>query len=57
VAVPLAWCEVTEKLDPQSFTVHSVPARLLKLKADPWDGFDRVKQKLGGNAERKRKHG
>ena len=46
VATPLAWREVTDKLDPQSFTIRTVPARLAKLKADPWDGFDRSKQSL-----------
>jgi bifunctional non-homologous end joining protein LigD len=57
VAVPVAWREVTEKLNPQGFTVHSVPARLAKLRSDPWAGFDTAKQKLVGHAERKRKHG
>ncbi len=57
VAVPLAWREVTDKLDPQSFTVHTVPARLAKLRADPWDGFARAKQKLSSATKGKRKHG
>lgn len=39
VAVPLAWSEVTPKLDPTALTLLSVPGRLRKLKADPWDGF------------------
>jgi bifunctional non-homologous end joining protein LigD len=57
VAVPVAWREVTETLDPQGFTVPSVPGRLAKLRRDPWAGFDKTKQKLVGSAERKRKHG
>jgi bifunctional non-homologous end joining protein LigD len=57
VAVPVTWREVAEKLDPQGFTVHSVPGRLTKLRSDPWAGFNTTKQKLVGNTERKRKHG
>ena len=39
VATPVAWREVTAKLDPASFTVATVPQRLGRLKADPWAGF------------------
>jgi bifunctional non-homologous end joining protein LigD len=39
VATPLAWREVTPKLDPAAFTLRSIPARLAKLKRDPWEGF------------------
>src|SRR6185312_161803 len=35
VATPLAWDEVTKKLDPSVFTVQSVPERLAKLRSDP----------------------
>ncbi len=46
VATPLAWREVTEKLDPAAHTLRTVPARLAKLKADPWAGFDSLAQTL-----------
>ena len=46
VATPLTWTEVTDTLDPAGFTIDSVPARLAKLKRDPWDGFDQVRQVL-----------
>ena len=39
VAVPVLWREVTPKLDPAALTVLTVPRRLAKLKADPWEGF------------------
>jgi bifunctional non-homologous end joining protein LigD len=39
VATPVAWREVTAKLDPAAFTLLTLPKRLAKLKADPWEGF------------------
>ena len=39
VATPVTWREVTPKLDPAAFTVLTIPKRLAKLKADPWEGF------------------
>ncbi len=39
VATPVTWREVTPKLDPAAFSVLTVPARVAKLRADPWEGF------------------
>ncbi len=39
VATPLAWREVTETLDPATFTLSTVPQRLKKQRTDPWNGF------------------
>ena len=47
VATPLAWREVTAKLDPQAFTLRTVPQRLAKQKAHPWVGFDDLRQGIG----------
>jgi bifunctional non-homologous end joining protein LigD len=46
VATPLAWREVTAKLDPAAHTLLTVPDRLAKLKSDPWEGFDALRQHL-----------
>jgi bifunctional non-homologous end joining protein LigD len=44
VATPLAWGEVTADLDPMKFSIATVPARLKRQKADPWDGFNALDQ-------------
>lgn len=46
VATPLAWREVTTRLDPRAFTLASVPQRLRRRKADPWEGFGALDQIL-----------
>jgi bifunctional non-homologous end joining protein LigD len=46
VAVPVSWREVTSKLDPSAFTADAVIARLKKLRADPWDGFFDMRQRI-----------
>lgn len=40
VSTPLFWKEVVPGLDPLSFTLKTVPARLKKLKKDPFEGVD-----------------
>jgi bifunctional non-homologous end joining protein LigD len=46
VSVPLAWEELTPKLDPQRWTVKTVPGRLRKMKSDPWQDYWRSRQRL-----------
>ena len=38
VSMPVTWAQVKKGLDPQAFTVRTVPAMLKKTKA--WDGYD-----------------
>ena len=37
---------MTAKLDPQAFTVKTIPQRLARQKRDPWEGFGTMKQAL-----------
>ncbi|HEX4129755.1 MAG TPA: DNA ligase D [Pirellulales bacterium] len=46
VSTPLDWKELTANLKPAEFTVRTVPARLAKLRRDPWAGIDKVRQSL-----------
>jgi len=46
VATPLAWEEVTRRLDPGSFTLRTVPDRLARQRSDPWQGFAERRQRL-----------
>ena len=38
VAMPVAWSEVTARLDPQKFTIQTAPSR---MDRDVWPGFDK----------------
>jgi bifunctional non-homologous end joining protein LigD len=46
VATPLSWAEVTAKLDPQSFTISTVPRRLAAQKKNPWADFEASRMAL-----------
>lgn len=45
VAVPVEWDEVTDGLDPKTFTIDSVPKRLAE-RGDPWAGIGDIRQSL-----------
>ena len=51
VAMPLAWDDVTTKLDPTAFTLRNTPQRLARQKRDPWAGFETARQPLPALAE------
>jgi len=46
VATPISWEELSSNLDPASFNLHTVPARLARLGKDPWSDIGKVRQRL-----------
>jgi bifunctional non-homologous end joining protein LigD len=46
VAVPLAWRELGSRLRPAALTVRTVPERLARLRADPWERVPVVRQSI-----------
>lgn len=46
VSTPITWEELKKGVNPHDFTILSVPARLKKLKRDPWEGFFATKQAI-----------
>ena len=50
VSTPIAWDELTAALDPKSFDVTSIPARLRALKRDTWAGYFRTRQTITASA-------
>ncbi|HEY8163967.1 MAG TPA: non-homologous end-joining DNA ligase [Gemmatimonadaceae bacterium] len=46
VSVPITWNELRLSLDPESFTIKTVPARLKRMRADPWKSYWSARQRL-----------
>lgn len=46
VATPVTWDELYAGLDPQAFTVQTVPSRLDGLSEDPWAGLRASRQSI-----------
>jgi bifunctional non-homologous end joining protein LigD len=46
VSTPISWRELRATLDPQAFTITTVPRRLSRLSTDPWQGYWSCRQKL-----------
>jgi bifunctional non-homologous end joining protein LigD len=46
VSVPMAWDELTTRLRPNQWTIRNVPARLARLRSDPWEDYWRSRQRL-----------
>jgi bifunctional non-homologous end joining protein LigD len=46
VSVPVAWSELTPRLQPRSFTMVTLPVRLARLRRDPWAEYWSSRQGL-----------
>ncbi len=46
VAVPLRWNELGKLRSGHDFDIHSTPRRLARLRSDPWEGIDELRQNL-----------
>ena len=52
VATPLFWKEVEKGVKPDAFTIATVPARLAKLKSDPWEEMPKLRQSISARVRR-----
>jgi bifunctional non-homologous end joining protein LigD len=50
VSLPIDWADLDESLDPASFTVATVPARLAAQRKDPWAAYFRTRQSITSRA-------
>jgi bifunctional non-homologous end joining protein LigD len=50
VSMPIAWSELTPRLDPGAFTLATTPARLRRQKTDPWADYFTARQRLSKRA-------
>lgn len=50
VSTPIAWRELTTSLDPKSFDVTTIPARLTAERRDPWADYFRARQTITASA-------
>lgn len=46
VSTPLAWDELSDRIEDNSYTIKTLPQRLKQLKEDPWHDFWTIKQSL-----------
>ncbi len=46
VSTPLAWDELSNIIEDNSYTIKTLPKRLSRLKEDPWHDFWKIKQSL-----------
>jgi bifunctional non-homologous end joining protein LigD len=50
VSVPLAWNELSSSRPPRRSTIHTVPARLARLRRDPWQNYWSTRQTIPRHA-------
>lgn len=46
VSTPLFWEELSDRIEDNSYTIKTLPKRLVQLKEDPWKDFWKIKQSL-----------
>lgn len=46
VATPLRWEELPKLRSGDQYTIENIPARLARMRSDPWAGIDTIKQSL-----------
>lgn len=52
VATPLRWSELGNLKSSRAFDIRSVPARLARLRSDPWKDIDQLRQNLADVMQR-----
>ena len=52
VAVPLRWDELKGLETAAPYTVKTLPARLNRLKRDPWEGYFSTRQSITAKAKK-----
>ncbi len=52
VSVPIAWEELSGRMKSDHFNIHNLPARLSRLKTDPWAEIVSVKQSIKASMAR-----
>jgi bifunctional non-homologous end joining protein LigD len=50
ISVPLAWSELSPTRLPARFTIRTAPARLERIRTDPWKTYWRTKQRIRASA-------
>jgi bifunctional non-homologous end joining protein LigD len=53
VSVPIAWEELSKDMASDYFTVANVPARLKRMRRDPWEAYNRSVRRLSSDMERR----
>ena len=46
VSTPVTWDEIDDDIRGTHFNLHNVPARVAKMRTDPWSGYWKSKQAL-----------
>ena len=55
VSVPITWDELSSRMKSDHFNIHNLPARLAKLKKDPWAEITKTKQSITASMLKKLK--